>query len=212
MTLWKEVQGSQLVKPLELDTISSQGTVYQRRNIEQITVENNGNPITMWQYEERSMTTAEYEELLREEQQAKAESVAAAASIAFVTMAESGTIDSVTAGEHLELFAEWAYPVDFKPGQLRRDPLDGCLYQVNDGKGHTSQEGWPPSLTPDLWHKASDPAEEWPDWSQPIGAHDAYDEGDKTTHNEKRWISDCNDNVWEPGVFGWTEYVEETTE
>lgn len=128
--------------------------------------------------------------------------------IAFVAMAESGTIDSVTAGEHPELFAEWAYPVDFKPGQMRRDPLDGCLYQVNDGKGHTSQEGWPPSLTPDLWHKASDPAEEWPEWSQPIGAHDTYDEGDKTTHNEKRWISDYNDNVWEPGVFGWTEYVE----
>ena len=133
-------------------------------------------------------------------------------SIAFVAMAESGTIDSVTAGEHPELFAEWAYPVAFKPGQLRRDPLDGCLYQVNDGKGHTSQEGWPPSLTPDLWHKASDPAEEWPEWSQPIGAQDTYDEGDKTTHNEKRWISDYNDNVWEPGVFGWTEYVEETTE
>lgn len=128
--------------------------------------------------------------------------------IAFVAMAESGTIDSVTAGEHPELFAEWAYPVDFKPGQMRRDPLDGCLYQVNDGKGHTSQEGWPPSLTPDLWHKASDPAEEWPEWSQPIGAHDTYDEGDKTTHNGKRWISDYNDNVWEPGVFGWTEYVE----
>ena len=25
-----------------------------------------------------------------------------------------------------------------------------------------------------LWVSISDPAEEWPEWSQPLGAHDAY--------------------------------------
>lgn len=197
---------------MELDTISSQGTVYQRRNIEQITVENNGNPITMWQYEERSMTTAEYEELLREEQQAKAESVAAAASIAFVSMAEAGGIDDTTAGEHIDLFEEWAYPITYKPGQLRLDPLDGCLYRLNDGQGHTSQQGWNPSLTPALWTLAADPSEKWPAWSQPIGKDDAYKLDARVTHNSKRWIctevDGAGNNVWEPGVFGWTEYVE----
>lgn len=28
---------------------------------------------------------------------------------------------------------------------------------------------------------------------------------DKCTHNNKKWISDVKDNVWEPGVYGWSE-------
>ena len=53
------------------------------------------------------------------------------------------------------------------------------------GQGHTSQQGWNPSLTPALWSKVGDPAEEWPAWSQPLGAHDAYNAGDKVSHNGK---------------------------
>lgn len=45
----------------------------------------------------------------------------------------------------------------------------------------------------------------YPAWSQPIGSHDAYAAGDKVTHNEKKWVSTCNANVWEPGVYGWEE-------
>lgn len=130
-------------------------------------------------------------------------------SIAFVSMAESGVIDDVTAGEHADLFAEWNYPIEYTPGQMRRDPLDGCLYRVNEGQGHTSQEGWNPSLSPALWRRASDPAEEFPKWSRPVGAHDAYSQGDRVTHSEKRWVSSENNNVWEPGVYGWTEFDEE---
>ena len=85
------------------------------------------------------------------------------------------------------------------------DPLDGNLYRVNKGQGHTSQEGWNPSLTPALWSKIGDPTEEWPEWSQPVGAHDAYNAGAKVSHNGKHWTSDVASNVWEPGVYGWTE-------
>ena len=35
------------------------------------------------------------------------------------------------------------------------------------------------------------------------GAHDAYNIGDKVTHNGKTWVSDVDNNVWEPGVYGW---------
>ena len=28
--------------------------------------------------------------------------------------------------------------------------------------------------------------------------------GDKVTHNGLRWISAADSNVWEPGVYGWT--------
>ena len=56
-----------------------------------------------------------------------------------------------------------------------------------------------------LWSITSDPAEEWPEWSQPLGAHDAYAAGAKVSHNGKHWTSDLDGNVWEPGVYGWTE-------
>lgn len=47
--------------------------------------------------------------------------------IMFVALAETGTIDPVTAAEHAELFAEWAYPVAYKTGQIRR--YAGILYK-----------------------------------------------------------------------------------
>lgn len=137
------------------------------------------------------------------------DAAAATNSIIFVTMAEAGQIDNVTATENADQFEVWSYPITYKAGAIRRDPLDGALYQVNEGQAHTSQSGWNPSLVPALWTKIGDPSEEWPAWSQPIGAHDAYEKGAKVSHNEKKWISDDYNNVWEPGVYGWTEYIEE---
>lgn len=122
-------------------------------------------------------------------------------SIVFVTLAEAGTIDTVTAEEHVELFAPWAYPADYKTGNLRR--YNGRLYKcISD---HTSQADWAPDVAVSLWVPTSDPAEEYPAWSQPVGAHDAYNTGDKVSHNGKHWTSDVDSNVWEPGVYGWTE-------
>lgn len=125
------------------------------------------------------------------------------ASLMFVQFAETGQIDDVTATEHAEQFADWAYPISYVAGQIRTDPTDGNIYRVNDGQGHTSQEGWNPSLTPALWSKIGDPTAEWPDWSQPIGSADTYPLGAKTTHADSHWVSTVANNVWEPGVYGW---------
>ena len=46
---------------------------------------------------------------------------------------------------------------------------------------------------------------EIPEWKQPIGSEDAYHVGDKVTHNGKTWESLIDNNVWEPGVYGWME-------
>ena len=35
--------------------------------------------------------------------------------------------------------------------------------------------------------------------------NDAYAAWDKVSHNGKNWKSTCDGNVWEPGVYGWTE-------
>ena len=126
--------------------------------------------------------------------------------IMFVTLAEAGNIDAATAAEHADLFALWAVPVAYKTGNIRRY-TDGKLYQCL--QDHTSQEDWTPDESPSLWKQVADPAEEWPEWSQPVGAHDAYNVGDKVSHAGKHWTSDTDGNVWEPGVYGWTEAAEE---
>lgn len=124
-----------------------------------------------------------------------------ATEVVFVTLAEAGTIDAVTAGEHREMFASWEAGVAYAVGQYRNsgEKLYRCV------QAHTSQKGWEPENTPALWAVAADPAEAWPAWSQPTGAHDAYGAGDRVSHNGKHWTSDADGNVWEPGVYGWTE-------
>ena len=128
----------------------------------------------------------------------------AVASITFVALCEVGTLDVVTASEHAELFAPWAYPIAYTVGQLRC--YNGKLYRCV--QAHTSQADWTPDTTVSLWSMAADPAEEWPAWSQPVGAHDAYAKGAKVSHNGKHWTSNVDSNVWEPSVFGWAEYTE----
>ena len=135
---------------------------------------------------------------------AKVSAQSAVASITFVALAESGGLDEITANEHAELFAEWVYPVAYTVGQLRR--YNGTLYKCV--QAHTSQADWTPDTAASLWSVAADPAEEWPAWSQPVGAHDAYAKGDKVSHNGKHWTSNVDSNVWEPGVYGWTEATE----
>lgn len=70
-----------------------------------------------------------------------------AGGIVFVTMAEAGSIDPVTAAEHADLFAEWAYPVNYTLGQIRR--YKGTLYKCV--QAHTSQEDWTPDTAHSLW-------------------------------------------------------------
>ena len=127
-------------------------------------------------------------------------------SITFVSLAEKGNIDEVTATEHADLFELWVTDKDYTVSKIVTRP-NGNLYKCV--QAHRSQADWEPENTPALWTKIGDPAEEYPEWSQPIGAHDAYAQGAKVSHNGKKWTSDVANNVWEPGVYGWTEVIEE---
>ena len=122
-------------------------------------------------------------------------------SITFVTLAEAGNIDDVTASEHIDAFADWATNITYSVGQMRKH--GGVLYRCITA--HTSQEDWTPDVATSLWVACADPNEEYPDWSQPVGAHDSYSKDAKVTHDNKKWISDVDGNIWMPGVYGWTE-------
>lgn len=121
--------------------------------------------------------------------------------IAFVKMAESGSIDDVTATENIAVFAPWQSGVAYAVNALRS--YEGKLYRCL--QAHTSQENWTPSSASSLWKLAGDPAVEYPLWSQPVGAMDAYSMGDKVTYNGKHYVSEIDSNVWSPDAYGWKE-------
>ena len=126
-------------------------------------------------------------------------------SIAFVKMVENGDIDEVTASENLDMFIEWDEKSTFKAGNIRR--RNGMLVQCL--QDHTGQVGWEPEKTPALWKQFSINENGIPDWSQPISSADAYMLNAETMHNGYVWVSDYDNNVWEPGVFGWHIKCEE---
>ena len=79
----------------------------------------------------------------------------------------------------------------------------GVLYKCL--QAHTSQSTWTPTDAPSLWAKVLIPTPgEIPDWEQPSSTN-PYAKGDKVKYNGKIWISTIDNNVWEPGVYGWTE-------
>ena len=92
----------------------------------------------------------------------------------------------------------------------------GAVYQVGNLRqylenpyrclqAHTSQESWNPVDAPSLWAKVLIPDPSViPEWEQPSSTN-PYMKGDKVKHNGKTWVSDVDNNVWEPGVYGWTE-------
>lgn len=51
------------------------------------------------------------------------------------------------------------------------------------------------------------PGDEWPEYKQPTGAHDAYRVGDKITYNGKHYTCVMDGCVWPPDTYpqGWQE-------
>lgn len=109
------------------------------------------------------------------------------------------TLDDEASEEVTDLFPFWSTDTEYAVGDKRQ--YNGLLYRCV--QAHTSQADWTPDKVPALWVRTS--TEEWPEWVQPAGAHDAYNTGDKVSHNEKHWISNMDANVYEPGVYGWDE-------
>ncbi len=56
----------------------------------------------------------------------------------------------------------------------------------------------------------TEPAEEYPEFVQPTGAHDSYQVGDKVTFNGNKYICEKTNCVWSPETYpqGWKEVVE----
>ncbi len=84
---------------------------------------------------------------------------------------------------------------------VRRVRYEETLYKCLGD--HTAQPSWTPPDAPSLWVKVvtSDTGVPLP-WQQPDNTN-PYMKGDKVTHKGKTWVSAIDNNVWEPGVYGW---------
>lgn len=111
------------------------------------------------------------------------------------------TVDDNTALRMTEFYPEWASDTAYSAGY--KVQYGGKLYKCL--QAHTAQADWTPDASPSLWAKVLIPDPDViPEWEQPDSTN-PYMTGDKVTHNGKTWVSDVDNNVWEPGVYGWTE-------
>ena len=105
--------------------------------------------------------------------------------------------------ECVTLFPEWQINKEYNINE--RVSYNNNLYRVV--QQHRSQENWTPDITPALFTQVALPGE-IPIWRQPFGAQDAYMIGDKVRYPDENgtiYISIIDNNVWEPGVYGWDE-------
>ena len=99
------------------------------------------------------------------------------------------------------LYPAWRYGVSYTVGQ--RVLYKSVLYKLL--QDHTAQADWTPEAAPSLFSQVLTPdCETIPEWVQPDSTN-PYAKGDKVTHNGKTWVSDIDNNVWEPGVYGWAD-------
>ena len=83
---------------------------------------------------------------------------------------------------------------------------DPQLYKVV--QAHTSQADWRPDITPALYVAIGLDEQGYPIWSQPTGAHDAYNKCDIVDYNGTLYESLIDGNVYSPEAYpaGWTIY------
>jgi hypothetical protein len=121
--------------------------------------------------------------------------------LAKITLAPLVRADTLTPDQIVDLaplFPQWAPGITVSPGEVYS--WDGTLVEVI--QAHMTQADWTPDRVPALF-KIHRQAGTVAPWVQPAGAHDAYQIGDRVTHNGQAWESTAANNVWEPGVYGW---------
>lgn len=104
------------------------------------------------------------------------------------------------ASQFMILFPDWEVNKDYKIGD--RVLYNKILYKVL--QNHTSQEAWTPEASPSLFTKVltDEVSNAILEWEQPESTN-PYMIGDKVLHNDLTWVSIVDNNVWEPGIYGW---------
>lgn len=110
------------------------------------------------------------------------------------------------------IYDPWKVGKDYIPGEFftydENAVGDPQLYKV--AQAHTSQADWTPDKTPALYVAIGLNAAGYPVWSQPTGAHDAYNTGDIVDYNGTLYCSNIDGNDTIPGTDDrwWSVYHE----
>lgn len=138
----------------------------------------------------------------------QAEAIREAMDIAGATLTEDQALICV------RLYKPWEVGKEYKSGEFFTYGVnsvgDPQLYRVNDGKNHTSQADWTPDKERSLYTPIGLDDSGYPVWSQPTGAHDAYNNGDIVNYNGVLYESLIDGNVYSPEAYpaGWVVYSE----
>lgn len=120
------------------------------------------------------------------------------------------TLPDEAAMEIATVYPEWATDTAYAVGSFviygENGVGDPQLYRCV--QAHTSQSDWTPDATPALWVAVGLAPDEVPVWSQPTGAHDAYNKGDRVHYpGASDPIYECliDGNVYSPEAYpsGW---------
>ena len=109
------------------------------------------------------------------------------------------------------MYPEWEAGRSYAVGDILRHGVssvgDPQLYKVV--QAHTSQADWLPEATPALYDAFGLDEQGYPVWSQPTGAHDAYNTGDIVDYNGTLYKSLIDGNTWSPEAYpqGWEVYA-----
>lgn len=110
------------------------------------------------------------------------------------------------------IYDPWAVGKPYTAGEFVTYGENGVgdpqLYRVV--QTHTSQADWTPDATPALYTPIGLDDAGYPVWSQPTGAHDAYNAGDIVDYNGTLYQSLIDGNTYSPEAYpaGWAKYVE----
>lgn len=125
----------------------------------------------------------------------RAYALRAAIEAAAVSLSDEAALKAV------ELFPAWSAEGSYQTGDRVR--YEGVLYRCLTG--HDAQSTWTPADAVSLWARVLIPDPEViPEWVQPDSTN-PYMTGDQVTHGGKTWVCTIDNNVWEPGVYGWDE-------
>ena len=88
------------------------------------------------------------------------------------------------------------------------EQLNALIVRVDTLENKVSQLG--KTTTGEPTEEPSEPIDEYPEYVQPTGAHDAYHIGDKITYNGKHYECIFDNCVWTPDVYptAWEEVEE----
>ncbi len=107
--------------------------------------------------------------------------------------------------EVADLYPEWAAMKTYSENEIVKygvnDDGETQLYRVI--QAHTSQVDWTPDTAVSLYKKIGFTDEGISIWTQPLGSSDAYMKGDIVSFENQLWKSTIDNNVWQPGVYGW---------